>query len=225
MSTQTQERRTYPAIPAKAWWAVRRRFQQAVPARVDSGYLQQVLNVREGHATNLVPAFRAVGLVDDSGKPTPLANEWRSDEDYATACQKMLKAIYPGSLTDAVPPSEKDKDAARRWFSRELQVGEAAASKMAAFYVLLAEADPSVETTSKATAARPVTPAAKRAGASTTTRERKERAPDPSRRIDPPGSPDPSLHIDIQVHIPSDASPEQIESIFSSMAKHLYRRS
>ena len=34
----------------------------------------------------------------------------------------------------------------------------------------------------------------------------------------------PSLHIDIQVHISSEASPEQIDQIFASMAKHLYGR-
>ena len=33
----------------------------------------------------------------------------------------------------------------------------------------------------------------------------------------------PSLHIDIQVHISPDASPEQIDKIFESMAKHLYK--
>lgn len=32
----------------------------------------------------------------------------------------------------------------------------------------------------------------------------------------------PSLHIDIQIHIDSDATPEQIDQIFASMAKHLY---
>jgi hypothetical protein len=32
----------------------------------------------------------------------------------------------------------------------------------------------------------------------------------------------PSLHIDVQVHVSSEASPEQIDQIFASMAKHLY---
>lgn len=35
----------------------------------------------------------------------------------------------------------------------------------------------------------------------------------------------PSLHIDIQVHVSSEASAEQIDQIFASMAKHLYGRS
>jgi len=38
-------------------------------------------------------------------------------------------------------------------------------------------------------------------------------------------SPDPSLHIDIQIHIDANATPEQIDQIFASMAKHLYGRS
>ena len=37
-------------------------------------------------------------------------------------------------------------------------------------------------------------------------------------------SKEPSVHIDIQIHIDSSASPEQIDQIFSSMARHLYRR-
>ena len=32
----------------------------------------------------------------------------------------------------------------------------------------------------------------------------------------------PTLHIDIQIHISSEASPAQIDQIFASMAKHLY---
>jgi hypothetical protein len=34
----------------------------------------------------------------------------------------------------------------------------------------------------------------------------------------------PSVHIDIQVHIASEASVEQIDQIFASMGKHLYQR-
>jgi hypothetical protein len=35
----------------------------------------------------------------------------------------------------------------------------------------------------------------------------------------------PSLHIDLQIHISSDASFEQIDKIFESIAKHLYQHS
>ena len=35
---------------------------------------------------------------------------------------------------------------------------------------------------------------------------------------------EPSVHIDIQIHIDSTATTEQIDQIFASMSKHLYRR-
>ena len=38
------------------------------------------------------------------------------------------------------------------------------------------------------------------------------------------GTSTPSLHIDIQVHISPDSTPEQIDKIFESMAKHLYKK-
>ena len=37
-----------------------------------------------------------------------------------------------------------------------------------------------------------------------------------------PATVGPSLHIDVQVHIDSSATPEQIDQIFASMSKHLY---
>jgi len=33
---------------------------------------------------------------------------------------------------------------------------------------------------------------------------------------------EPTVHLDIQIHIPADATPEKIDQIFSSMARHLY---
>lgn len=32
----------------------------------------------------------------------------------------------------------------------------------------------------------------------------------------------PNLHIDLQIHISPDSTPDQIDTIFASMAKHLY---
>ena len=229
VSTQPQERRTYPIIPAKNWWALRRRFQQTMPRRIDTGYLQTVLGVQEGAAQNLISPLRAVGLIDETGNLTDRAADRRTDEGYAKTCEAMLTAVYPEALLDAVPPSHPDRDAAKSWFSREARVGEAASSKMAASYVLLAEADSSAQdaTPQRATQSRTATERPKKTVRvrATEARAAEQPEPNPPARVDAPRSPDPSLHIDIQVHIPSDASPEQIDSIFASMAKHLYRRS
>src|SRR5438876_1123009 len=139
------ERRSFPSIPASAWWDLRRRFQQAVPGQVDSDYLQSVLGIGPGHANNLMPPLRAVGLIDAENRPTEAAHAWRSDEEYGELCRQMLESIYPSQLRDALPPPDPDKDAVERWFMRNTGVGQGAARKMGTFYRLLAEADPSAQ--------------------------------------------------------------------------------
>ena len=66
-------RTTYPNIPDANWWALRRRFQQTMPREVDASYLATVLNIGEAAAGNLTGPLRAVGLIDDDGRPTDLA--------------------------------------------------------------------------------------------------------------------------------------------------------
>ena len=51
--------------------------------------------------------------------------------------------------------------------------------------------------------------------------------PSPSASQNPvvaPTTTRPTVHIDLQIHISSEASPEQIDQIFASIAKHLYDR-
>ena len=47
------DRRSYPGIPVRNWWDLRRRFQQAVPRQVDSDYLQSVLGDKAFNALDL----------------------------------------------------------------------------------------------------------------------------------------------------------------------------
>jgi hypothetical protein len=173
-----------------------------------------------------VPQLRVVGLIDETGKPTPLANEWRDDETYAAACEKILKAVYPRELMDALPPPNPDQGATERWFSRTLGIGQSAATKMAAFYRLIASGDVAGATAGRRTSepkesgrrTEPKrTPAAPVVKVPNVSKETKTTTPKP-------GDGTPSLHIDVQVHIPPDATAEQIDTIFAAMAKHIYKR-
>jgi hypothetical protein len=227
--------RGFPKIPAKNWWELRRRFQRAMPNQVTPSYLQTVLAVKEGHAKNLIPQLQTIGLIDEDGKPTPLANEWRTDEGYASACQKVVSSVYPQGLRDAVPPAEPNRPAAANWFMREKGVGEGTASQMASFYILVSEADPAA---GKATPPAQPAKQARRSGQSQkeTKSASQQRTVAEKRTTDGHAPAEdggrgsgarestPALHIDVQIHIPSDATPNQIDAIFASMAKHLYRQ-
>jgi hypothetical protein len=226
---QVAETKSYPRIPTKNWWDLRRRFRQSPPRQVDVSYLQTVLRLSEGAAKNLLPSLRVVGLIDDSGQPTQRAMEWRDDDRYANVCEEIREQTYPRSLLDALPPPNPDRDQVERWFARETGTGEAAAKKMAAFYLLLCEADtsaaeraperPTREQAQQRPRRRSAETPPRQRGAAVTTET--PLAPTPS-SISRPDFP--AVHIDINVHIDADASPQQIDQLFESMARHLYGR-
>lgn len=230
---ETDGRTTYPKLPVKNWWELRRRFKQSMPKSVTADYLQSILGLANPvSAANLIPQLRTIGLVDDSNKPTELANRWRHDDDYASVCEHIRDRIYPEPLREAFPPPNPDIQGVRNWFARNTGTGQSAANAMSTFYVLLCIANPaSPESRPGATTDKPT----QRKG-STRVQTKPSAAPAESNgkttltgatggatqaQIDRA----PQVHIDIQIHIPASASLEQIDQIFASMGKHLYSRS
>lgn len=231
MVQATETRTSYPRLPARNWWDLRRRFRQSPPRQVDVSYLQTVLNLSEGAAKNLLPSLKAVRLIDETGQPTQRAMQWREDEQYAKVCEEIRQEVYPRALLDALPPPNPDRDQVERWFARETSTGEAAAKKMAAFYLLVCEADASAaeRAPERPTRQQPAERPRRRAGAEAPTRRRRQTPPaaeaEESAALPTLLRADyPAVHIDINIHIDSSASPEQIDQLFASMARHLYRR-
>jgi hypothetical protein len=240
VSAVPQARKVYPIIPAKNWWDLRRKFQQAPPkGDVDAKYLSGLLNISEAAAANLVPSLRAVGLIDESNKATARAMAWRDDDQYQTVTQAMIAEIYPQGLLDLAAPPDPDSTVVEKWFARETHTGESASQKLARFFVLLAAGDPSKTDQQE----RPA-PQARRPAAAKAPEARSAGAP--ARRAAgqplaaaasgaaPAGTKEshqgsghhqlPDVHIDVQVHIDPAATAEQIDQIFASMARHLYGR-
>lgn len=236
----SQARRTYPYVNARVWWDLRRRFKTTMPkGEVNAGYLAGVLGIGEKAAANVVPALRALGLIDDAGHTTDRANAWRDDTLYPQVTAAMLEEVYPQELRDMAPPPQPDRDAVERWFMRETGAGEAAIGMMARAYLLLAAGDVAGDQPAqdRPQPARPRPAAAKgpRGGDAPV----RARAAVPAAKGAPAdGQPPagavapsvsgrhltPSVHIDIQVHIDPAATAEQIDQIFASMARHLYGR-
>ncbi len=230
------ERRSYPKVPARNWYDLRRRMKQALPPAITIDYLQSVLGLEAPSARNLIAPLRALGLIDDDGRLTDLAHEWRTDEGYADACGKILGAVYPQDLLAAFPPPEPDRDGLVRWFIRNARVGEGTAKQFAGFYLMMAS--PSLENNQDDPRSPKPRDAERRsrdgASAAAVTTERRRRVqqeqtaprPQPEERKVPvqPAVGGPSVHIDVQIHIDPNASADQIDQIFASMARHLYGR-
>jgi hypothetical protein len=221
----TEDSATYPKIPVKHWWTLREKFKQSIPSAVKPGYLAAALGMQEKSArANIMPALVTFKIIDADGKPQDRAVRWRDDGQYPQVCEEIRKEIYPQELLDALPGPLPDREAVERWFANKTGAGEVGVKMMALVYLLLSEADPSKQPESSASppAARRKTKRTSKPKASSSKDEDTEAPLSPPKKL-PPRQVQPSLHIDVQVHISPDASAEQIDQIFASMAKHLYK--
>lgn len=205
-----------------------------MPSTVTPTLITALAHMADASAkSNVLAPLRDLGLIDDAGKPMPAAERWRHDSEYKAVCHEIRTKVYPHELIEAFPePDPEQREGIKTWFMKVGQVGEVAARMYTDTFMLLSEAD-----TSKADE-KAATPSAPKASRSTAKSKPKDKAPPPaaeSRAVQPPtlaeGTPTadpagthrrlPAIHIDVQVHISPDTSPEQIDRIFESMAKHL----
>ena len=203
-----EEKKSYPMLPIAHWWTLRKKFKQSIPGVVTDRYLATVLAMGVNSArANVLPFLKALGIIDDEGKTLERARLWRDDGHYGDVCKAMLKEVYPEELLEAVPNPRAERAEAQRWFASQTGAGKGAVGRMTALYALLAEADASKqqEQDKKADAADSGAP------------QDADRAPER-------GPAAPAVNINLQIHISADATPDQIDQIFASMAKHIYKR-
>jgi hypothetical protein len=227
-------KKSYPMMPVGHWWILREKFKQSIPISPTKNYLASSLDMSEASAVNnILPTLRIIGLVDKEGKTVKdLAARWRDDDEYSNVCLEIRQLVYPQELIDAFPKPKDNITGVKRWFSNHTGFGESAVGKMLSFYIMLSEADPAAgEKASKngesATSRRktvnikshkqPGQPNDKTAAA----KEHESTKSEDNHKSEVTGDMSPQLHINIQIHISPESSPEQIEVIFSSMSKHL----
>ena len=221
-------KQTYPCVTAKSWWALRKKFNQSIPSRVTSSYLVSVLGGSEASVkANVLRGLKAVGLIDEDGHTTEKAKLWRDDAGYSEFCRGVLEEVYPANLRNALPGPEINKEVAKNWFMTTTGCGKAAASKMASMYALLANGTPStadegaVIKSKKTTRARSKGQLTPSGGPPQPQSERRQQ--DPPQPLGP-GFELPEVRLNVEIRIDASVTPEQIDLIFASMAKHLYCR-
>jgi hypothetical protein len=223
-------KQTYPMLPISHWWALRKKFRQSLPGVVTDGYLASVLNMEARSAqVNVLPYLKRLGIIDDDAKTGERAKRWRDDGHYPKVCREILEEIYPEELRAAVTELGQ-RSAAERWFAHETANGEAAARRMAALYMVLLEADASKQPDEQPD--QPKKPgkdrvtkpkeATKNVRPTSTVHTPVGETPNHNR---PPAPLAPGININLEIHISADSTTEQIDQIFASMAKHIYKAS
>ena len=220
----------YPKVGTKAWMLLRQRASAAPSAKFTPDVVATLMGMANPASalTNTVGPMRRLGIFNEEGALTERGNKWRLDESYADACQEILDEIYPEEFRVLVDDVGNPDPGKVKSFLQQMGLGENNASQMAATYVMVARKQPPERHATDSSKAR-------RKALSDT-----EDSEDPPKAqalkatsaipAQEPGAPPvrsdgrPAIHLDIQIHIPADAAPDQIDQIFESMARHLYAK-
>lgn len=223
----TKEIKTFPNIPVSHWRTLRTQFKKSIPGTISSNYLASILGMSEASAkANILAPLKLIGLIDENGNvDQDMARKYRDDNQYQEFCTELVKKLYPKELIEAFPDKNSDREKVKSWFMNRTGIGANGANRMVAFYFTLLEADTSETMTNTANRKKKSTKPSQPKKTTTLIAKEETKVSKPSpiptgeHRQKYPG-----ININIQVHISSDATPDQIDKIFEAMGKHIYNK-
>lgn len=116
-----------------------------------------------------------------------------------------------------------DRASIKSWFMRNMEVGVQSADKMTAVYMLLLDGNPSNQSESTKKTLNNTNKNQQKVIKKTIEAPKQLSQINPT-TIQPTPNFSPAIHIDLQIHIAPETSPEQINKIFESIAKHLFKQ-
>jgi hypothetical protein len=198
---------TYTTVPGKIKSLLDKIRQVGVPTKTSVQWLKTI-GFTSSNDTSLLGILKAIALIDPTGVPTPAWSQFRGAHhrkvlgDAIRTGYAELFAVYP----DAWQRSNTELE---HVFSTSSSAGKQVIAKTVATFKALCESAEFSEQTTLSMPSGPVhTPVASQPSSPTQHNRSTNHSP--------------SVHIDIQIHISPEASVDQIEQIFKSMAKHLY---
>jgi Family of unknown function (DUF5343) len=198
----------YTVVPGKLRQLLNKIRTVGVPRKVNADWLK-TLGFTSSNDKSLIGVLKFIGMIDPSGVPTSAWSALRG-ADYKKVLGAAVRQGYADLFAVYPDANKRTNSELEHVFSTSSSGGKQVIGKtVQTFKALVAEAEfPEASETDLHVETGPLhTAAVPRAAAQTNT---------------PANSFGPTLHIDIQIHISSEASAEQIDRIFESMAKHIY---
>ena len=198
----------YTTVPGKLKGLLAKIRETGVPDRATVKWLESI-GFKAKNDRTMLPILRQIDLVSERGSPTQRWKDYRGADQAAVLAEGIragyadLFAVYPDANTRPTTDLEN-------YFSTKSTAGKQAISKTVGTFKALSElADYQGTTAGRTVAGLPQTslvtpPQPGLAGSAQA------------------ASFSPAVHIDVQIHVSPDTTPEQIDQIFASMAKHLY---
>jgi hypothetical protein len=198
---------TYTTVPGKIKPLLDKIRQVGIPAKASVQWLKTI-GFTSSNDKSLLGILKTVGLADPGSVPTSTWTQFRGTHhrkvlgEAIRAGYAELFAVYPDAW-------QRTNTELEHVFSTSSSAGKQVITKTVGTFKALCECAEFAEQTVLSMPSGPVhTPVATH--------------PPTHAQHNPPANNSPSVHIDIQIHISPEASGDQIDQIFKSMAKHLY---
>ncbi len=164
--------------------------------------------LKDAKYSAVIDLLRDMKFIDDKGVPLDLYKEYQNKPLAKKALSKGIKNAYPDLLKDYPKAYELSRENLEGYISQHTGFDKSVVDKIVTtFLELCSLADFSDETS--ATLKTEIPSGISESAESTTS------------VINPSF---PNIHIDIQIHLSPETSPEQIDKFFESMAKHIYHK-
>jgi hypothetical protein len=203
---------SYTVVPGKLKDFLGKLRSLGVPSKVTMKWMESI-GYKSSNDRSMLPVLQQILFVDSSNSPTERWTNYRGANYRQVLADGIINgysdlfATYP----DAYARSNEDIES---FFSTKSTAGKQVVSKTVSTFKALCElADFSSVTVDKSDTSQN--------GASA--KNDSAKPPQHQQQSQEHHAFAPKLHIDIQIHISPDATPQQIEQIFESMAKHLYK--
>lgn len=180
-----------------------------VPAKANATWLKS-LGYTSSNDKSLPPVLKSLGFIDSANVPIQRWRDYRG-VNHRRVLGEALREAYADLFALYHDGCSRSDSELESFFRTQTDGGEQVVKKLVGtFKALCANADTGEHGSL----------GAERASGSTGQSQSGGAVGSPQA---PAGAAAPSLHIDVQIHISPESSAEQVDQIFKSMAKHLYK--
>jgi Family of unknown function (DUF5343) len=198
---------TYTTVPGKIKPLLDKIRQVGVPQKASVQWLKTI-GFTSSNDTTLLGILKTAGLADPSGVPTSIWTQFRGTH-HRRVLGDAIRTGYAELFAVYQDAWQRTNTELEHVFSTSSSAGKQVITKTVATFKALCECAEFAEQTAVSMSSGPVhMPVASHAANSVQHSAQVNHSP--------------SVHIDIQIHISPEASSDQIDQIFKSMAKHLY---
>jgi hypothetical protein len=200
---------TYTTVPGKIPVLLNKLRGVGIPQKVSIQWLKTI-GFTSSNDSTLIGVLKQIGLVDASAIPTTTWTQYRGNS-YKKVLGRAIREGYADLFAVYSDAQSRSTAELEHVFSTSSPAGKQVIAKTVSTFKALADSAEFESTFEPVSVDSEHTPLHRPVGSAAIPAV-------PARG----GAGSPSVHIDIQIHIAPEASTDQIEQIFKSMAKHLY---